>query len=385
MTKLIIIGGGGGGVAAAKAARAADANVEITLICGEGQAVYPYYRTRICELLANLTPEKLLVNSIPWYTNNRIQILFTTVSKLDPINTTLQTADGETLIYDSLILALGSSGNILPVTGNNKQGVMAFRTLADIEKAQKTTGPAVIIGGGVLGLEAAWYLSKSGRKVTVVEHNPDLLGRQLDPEGSAFFKSRVEQAGIGLLFNADLQAIEGETPNFSLKMKDGQTLEAGLVVFAAGVKPRTELAQEAGLTLNRGIVVNDKMETSQPGIYAVGDCAEFQGAPGGQWTVAQAQGQTAAKNAMGGRDSYKPLPPSFLINAMGTKIWSGGDIKAAESYTPAQAGEGNFCKLFFSEDILVGACLIGDTSKQISLKKALDNRVSKEEALSLLA
>ncbi len=383
MVKICIIGGGGGGIAAAQAAWETDKEAQITLICGEG--VLPYSRIRICEILSGLDAAKLTLRTPQWFAERNIQTLFTIVEEINPAAKTLKTGDGQNLSYDKLIIATGSNGRILPVEGRDNPGVMAFRRIRDIEAAMAIEGPAVIIGGGLLGLEAAWHLAKGGRQVTIVEHNAALLRRQLDAEASGFFHNIVANAGINTLYSADLAAIEGQSPDFTLKMEDGRTLPAALIVFAAGVTPEITLAKAADLNIEKAIVINDFMETNLPGIYACGDCAQHNGRPGGLWTVAQAQGQIAGKNAAGAHESYIPVKPSYLMQAMGTKIWSGGDISPTDNYSLVNSASGDFQKLFFSEGILSGAILIGNTAKQTALKKAIDAKTPKDEAISLLS
>lgn len=380
MKKIYIIGGGGAGFSAAQAAKETDPSASVTLICGEGRL--PYFRPRICEIISGLPLEELRVKPTDWYTEKGIQILFSTVRAIDPATKQLELADGSRHVYDALVLATGSNGNIPKAEGTQKAGVTVFRSLAQVEKAQEIPGPVLIIGAGLLGLEAAWHLSLAGRSVAIADHNAQLLSRQLDAEAGAFFTTLVEKAGVRPLLAASLTAIDGDSPNFQVHFQDGRVEQAALVVFAAGVQAETTLAKAAGLEVNRAIAVNAHMETNQADIYACGDCAELEGKAGGLWSVAQAQGQVAGSNAAGGNASYTPVEPAYIMNAMGTKICSSGDIRLADAQSN-QVGE-NFWKLFFAAGKLAGFILIGDTSAQAQLQEALESGMPKEQALALL-
>lgn len=380
MKKIYIIGGGGAGFSAAQAAKETDPSASVTLICGEGRL--PYFRPRICEIISGLPLEELRVKPTDWYTEKGIQILFSTVRAIDPATKQLELADGSRHVYDALVLATGSNGNIPKAEGTQKAGVTVFRSLAQVEKAQEIPGPVLIIGAGLLGLEAAWHLSLAGRSVAIADHNAQLLSRQLDAEAGAFFTTLVEKVGVRPLLAASLTAIDGDSPNFQVHFQDGRVEQAALVVFAAGVQAETTLAKAAGLEVNRAIAVNAHMETNQADIYACGDCAELEGKAGGLWSVAQAQGQVAGSNAAGGNASYTPVEPAYIMNAMGTKICSSGDIRLPDAQSN-QVGE-NFWKLFFAAGKLAGFILIGDTSAQAQLQEALESGMPKEQALALL-
>jgi len=375
---IIIIGGGIAGLSAAQAAREIDGEARIYLSCGEGRL--PYYRPRICELFSGGDVTKLTVRNEQWFANNRIEALLVRATSINAEQRQVKFADGSHLHYDKLILATGAKGNLPEARGNDRDNARALRFLADIEHIQAIPGPAVIVGDGLLGLEAAWHLSREGRDVTVIGRGDRLLARQLDKEGSVFFLGLVENAGLNVALNGNLDYIDDQYA----VLADGRSFEAGVVIFAAGIKSVYQLGQNMGLACGRAIIVDDHMRTSLPEVYAAGDCAEYQGRTIGLWTASMAQGAAAGANAAGGDQTYVPEQPAYLMNAMGTKIWSFGNIEAGEGASCKDHSTGRFAKFFFNGDTLAGAELIGDTQPMVKLKKMVEGGASREEALALL-
>ncbi len=378
--KIVVIGGGIAGLSAAQAAATTDKDASVLLICGEKKL--PYYRPRICEVFSGLDVEKLNVHSEQWFIDNKIELIFQMVQEIDPETKQLRFVGvEEQLTYDKLIIATGAVGNRPEAEGTATDNVLALRFLADINRVRRYPGPVVVIGGGLLGLEAAWHLSCEGRQVVIIERGERLLMRQLDEEASRFFLHIVENAGIRVALNGSLEAIR----NGQVILSDSRGFPAAVTIFAAGIKPQIALAQAAGLQCNRAIVVDAMMATSADDIYACGDCAEFNGFVPGLWTVSMAQGTVAGKNAVGGEESYTPEEPPYMMNAMGTRIWSGGNITLEESVTRSFPADGKFYKLFFNDKgQLSGAILIGEIGKSIALKKAIANRMNRTEALELI-
>lgn len=379
---IVIIGGGSAAIFSAQAASSSDKDTQITMILGEKRL--PYYRTRICEVFAGLDPDALIVKPQKWYEERNITLVMDEADKIDTRNHTVELKNGGNREYDELIIATGAKGNRLPVPGNDLPGVFSIRTLDDVAAAQKFPGPVVIIGGGLLGLEAAWHLKRSGRDVDIVEHGPWLLGRQLDEEAGNFFLEMVRNTGIGVTTKANLSEIAGEAPDLKARFADGAELSGGLVIFAAGIVSDTVLGREAGLETNRAIVVDKKMRTSAEHIYACGDCAEYEGRVGGLWTVAMAQGNIAGQNAAGQEAAFQPEEPPYLLNAIGTRIWSNGNINTEDNYVEKDGGQAMLKKLFFIDNALCGAVLIGDVALQGKLKEAIKAGFKKEQAIGLL-
>lgn len=375
--KIVIIGGGVAGLSAAQAARETDAQAEIHLVCGEGRL--PYYRPRICERFTGLPEEKLAVHDADWYAARRINTVFARATTVNRETRQVRLNSGESLPYDALVIATGARGNIPEARGNDRQNVFALRTLADIDRLAAYTGPVVIVGDGLLGLEAAWHLSRSGRAVTIIGRNDRLLSRQLDKEGSVFFLRLVEEAGVHVALNGELTLIDEQRA----VLADGRAFEAAAVVFAAGIKSVTNLAAPLGLEVGRAIRVDERMQCSQAGVYAAGDCAELAGHTAGLWTVSNAQGAVAGANAAGGDRIYQPEAPSYLMNAMGTQIWSYGAIDSEEAEGRRLLSAGRFGKLFFRASRLVGAELIGTSGALSRVKKAVDAGLPRDAAEEL--
>lgn len=375
--KIVIAGGGIAGLSAAQGARETAPDAVIKLICAEKR--YTYYRPRICEVFSGLDPDKLLVKNEQWYKENSIETIWGSVVDVDKAGKTVILDDGSKLEYDKLIIATGAVGNLPKVPGGDADNVLAMRFITDVDRVRKYPGSVAIIGGGLLGLEAAWHLSREGRAVTVVDRGGHLLSRQLDSQAAEFFRNICLKAGVQVVLNGNLSHIE----NGKAVLEDGTEIEAAVVLFAAGIVPSVELGQKAGVEIKRAIVVDDRMQTSEPDIYACGDCAEIDGINRGLWTVSMAQGLVAGKNAAGGEAAYKAEAPSYSMNAMGTRIWSLGDISAADGVAET-IGDDSFKKLFFSpEGKLAGAILIGDIGKSTKLKKAIAEGIAKDEALSI--
>lgn len=374
MKKIIVIGGGIAGLSTAQAAREADGEARIHLICGE--ETLPYYRPRICELFGGLELEKLVVRNHQWFLDNRIEVVNGWVSAVNTAEKQVKFKDGSHLAYDVLVLATGANGNLPELKGATKENTLAIRTLKDIDHVKSIPGPIAIIGGGLLGLEAAWHLSKAGRPVSIMERGDRLLARQLDEEAGRFFLNIVENAGVRVALNGSAESFDGER----LLLADGRAFEAALVSFAAGIRSIITLGQAMGLAIGRAIQVDAQMQTSLAGVYACGDCAEYEGRTAGLWTVSMAQGTIAGKNAAGEAAEYKPEAPPYTMNAMGTRIWSAG-VQTEDGLCVKNSAAGNFTKLFFDEaGILAGAILIGDIGQAVALKKALGENLTKAQA-----
>src|SRR5581483_6500370 len=232
-------------------------------------------------LAGEKSPEEIIINDIEWYQTHGIRTrLGIRITGIDREKRVVINEDGGETEYDKLILATGSSAFVPPIAGVEKRNVHVFRTLDDtkalLEKAQPGL-KAAVIGGGLLGLEAARGLQMRGCKVTVVHLMETLMERQLDATGAEYLKRKIESLGIRVLLPQQTAALFGNGRVDGLRFASGEELEADLVVIAAGIRPNAELARAAGLEVRRGIIVNDYLETSDPHIFAVGECTEHRG------------------------------------------------------------------------------------------------------------
>jgi nitrite reductase (NADH) large subunit len=282
-------------------------------------------------------------------------------------------ASGATLPYAHLVLATGSRPIRLPVPGSELAGVLTFRDLSDVAKLQKAAvarSRAVVIGGGLLGLEAAYGLAQAGVAVSVVHLMDRLMERQLDVRAAALLKSAIERQGVTVHLNAQTAAFRGDRRVRAVELADGQLLDADLVVMAVGIRPNADLATGAGLNVNRGIVVDDNLQTSRAGIHAIGECAEHRGTCYGLVEPAYEQAQVLAQRLAGRAASYSGSVLATNLKVSGVHVFSAGEYlgrQGANGTTTndivlTDPGLGIYKRLVLDGDRLVGAVLYGDTT-----------------------
>lgn len=370
--KIVIIGNGIAGLSAAEEIRKMDQLESIVILSQE--EVHTYHRTKLSHYLSkDFTTEEVLIHPPEWYEEKNIQVLLgRKVLKIHPDLHTLELDDGSTLEYDKLLLANGSSSFIPPVTGSESKGVFALRSLEDAKSIQtvaRNAKHAVVIGGGLLGLEGANALRELGLEVTVVEFFPRLLPRQMDEEASLVVKDIVEGQGIRLLLGAQVEEILGN-PVEACRLKDGTLIPADLVLFSAGVRSNVQLAKDAGIQVDRAVLVNEFMETNVKNIYAAGDVAEFNGMSFNIWPISMEQGKIAGLNMLGERVAYQAITPSNMLQIFQAKAFSAGDLEK-HTRTETLHEENRFIKLFFQEGIFTGFILIHDVSLAVKLRGRL--------------
>lgn len=380
----LILGGGAAALNAARAIRERDTTGSIVMVSEEPYA--PYNRPMLTKaLLAGLTPEQLAMESPEWYQENRVyQVLGKRAEQVDLAKREVTLSGGEVLQFTKLIYALGSECFIPPMPGSELEGVVAVRRLADVRRVEalmKQTKHAVVIGGGVLGLEAAWELKKAGLSVTVLEVAPRLMPRQLDETAAALLTAAAEKAGIAVRTGAAVKAIQGSGRAEAVVLENGERFQAGLVIVSAGVRANTALAGAMGLQTGRAVLVNERMETSAPGVYACGDCAEYQGMNLANWAQAVDQGKVAGANAAGEALTYAPTLMGLTFQGMNTALFAAGDngSNPALLYKTLEfrdAGKGQYRKFYFLNDRLCGGILLGDTSAMAALTAALQSHAT---------
>jgi len=370
--RLVMVGNGMAGVRTLEELlKIAPEQYEITVF---GTEPHPNYnRILLSPLLAGeMTIEQIILNDRQWYADHGITLhLGKTVSTIDRVRRRVITDDGLEAPYDRLLLATGSRPFMLPVPGNDLPGVISYRDIADTEQmidAARRYRHAVVIGGGLLGLEAANGLKARGMDVTVVHLADWLLERQLDATAGRMLQKSLEERGLKFLLGKQTELlIAGESGRVAaLRLKDGLQIPADLVVMAVGIRPNTQLAEAAGIYCHRGIVVNDTLQTYDPKIYAVGECVAHRGVAYGLVAPLFEQGKVAANHlANYGISRYTGSVTSTKLKVTGIDLFSAGDFsggKDSEEIVLNDAAGGVYKKLVIRDNRLVGGVLYGDTA-----------------------
>ncbi|MGN1367418.1 MAG: NAD(P)/FAD-dependent oxidoreductase [Aristaeellaceae bacterium] len=368
MKRYLILGGGMAALSAAKAIRKKDAEGLIVLLTNED--ALPYNRPALTkQLLSNLSAADLALEGAAWYDAPGRDILVLTnrtVSAIDTAKKTVSLADGLVFPYDKLVYALGARCFIPPFKGSDRANVIAVRSIADaarVREMAKNAKTAAVIGGGVLGLEAAWSLRQAGLEVTVVEFDAQIMSRQIDAEAAAHLMSAMEQHGVKLLTRASTASVDDE----GLHLTDGRTIPADLVLVSAGVRANIEVAVAAGIQADRKIIVDEHMATSAPDVYAAGDCAVY-GMSYALWAEASEMGRVAGINAAGGTASYKVVPRPLIFHGFETELFAIGDTGRNPDKT-YEVGSMPGARYYSVDGKVVGAILTGDTSRALEAKR----------------
>ena len=388
--KFLIIGNGAAGYYAADAIRKRNKQCEIEIISNEPYLTY--YRPSISDGISeDLKEDTFYLSPKEWYVDNNITLtLGVQVQSLKPEEKKVLLKDGTAISYDKLILANGSKNHIIPIEGVDKEGVFTLRNLKDLEAIKnkmKTSKNVVIVGGGLLGLEAAYEISKAGLNVSVVEFSDSLLIKQLDSEGSLILKTAVENQNIEVILGDSVTSIKGENSVSSVTLKSGKTLDADLVLFSTGIAPNKNIADKTNIITNRGILINENMETNIKDIYACGDIAEFKGRVYGNWPAAVEMGKIAGINAVGENKAYVHSLSAISFNAMGLELLSVGEIskdRASKAISIKDDENKIYKKLFFTKNILTGGIIIGDNKSSANLISAIEESKSLKEVLAIL-
>ena len=385
----IIIGNGAAGTMACEEIRRRNKAAEIELISEE--EISGYNRPMLTKgILSELDSLNLFIKPESWYKENGIkQTLGAAATAIDTAAKKITLSDGSVRTYDKLIIATGASAARPPIEGAGLQGVFAIRGIKDIRLVQeylKNVEDVIVIGGGILGLEAAWEIKKSGKNVNVIQRGTTLMDRQLDERGSELFGSLVIKAGVELSLGKSPEKIVGTEKVTGVLLSDGTVLKAQMVILSTGVKANIDLAKAAGIETDRFIKVSERMETSIPGIYACGDCASFNGVSIGIWSQAVEMGKVAGACAAGEEVIYQPITPSNAFNGMGTALFSVGDPgrdpeRKYKSIEMLDAGKGTYEKLYFTNNRFCGGILLGDVSKAPKFIEAYKNQESIEKLL----
>lgn len=399
----VIIGNGAAGFYAANAIKERNESAIIKIISNE--PIHSYVRTQLSDLITEEIDDSFYLAKANWYKeNNIIEILGVNVDSIDRQNKLVRLDNKQGVRYDKLILANGSYNFVPPTkvklddseveinswTYNTIKGIHTIKKIADVNNLKEQLPEVkniVIIGGGLLGLEAAWEVQKCNINVTVVELADRMLPRQLDKDGSKLFENLVNKTPVKVLLGSAVDFINAaETGVKSVQLKSGEVLDADAVIFSVGVRSNIFLAQPSGILCNRGIIVNDHMETNITDIYACGDVAEYDGVYYGNWPAAIEMGKVAGANATGDKVKFEKFVSSTIFQAMNAQVFSAGTVNfddpILEKVGYVDEINNKYSKLFFQNNKLVGGILIGDVSTSVKIMEGIQKGEDKTTVLS---
>lgn len=377
MSIYLIIGNGVAGNAAAESIRQVDPPGDILIFSKE--KYFFYYTPGLPDFLCGDKQIKdITIHDERWYAKNKIDLhLEEEIVEIDLPKKRAYSAKGIGYAYDKLLLACGSNSFLPPIPGSSSPGVFTLRNLGDAERIRRAAEgarEAVIIGGGLLGLEAGNALRKMGIKITVVEFFSRLLPRQLDIAGAQILYEKMQEMGFQFHLEAKTEAIEPSSTGLWVLLASGEKLSAQLVLISAGVRPEVSLGKKLNLALNKGIKVDERLNTSWPEGYAAGDIAEYKEQVYGIWPAAMEQGKIAGLNMAGQTAFYQGTIPANTLKVAGVDLVSAGEINAAENmesliYKDEQAKI--YRKFFIRDDTLCGAILLGNIKGAKEIQKAI--------------
>ena len=366
---LVIVGQGMAGTKfAEEISRRALGRYSVILVGAETRRAYN--RVLLSSLLAReVEADEIELKPRGWWAKNGITNVFgRPVTAIDRASKSLTLGEGTTLRYSKLVLATGSHPIRLSKPGMALPGVITFREMDDVDVMLNGVAagrPAVVIGGGLLGLEAAYGLAKAGVRVTLLHLGERLMERQLDKPAALLLKAAIESKGCEVLLGADTARVVGSTRVEAVELADGRVIPADLLVCAVGVRPNVDVARASGLECGRGVLIDDQMRTSDPDIFAIGECAEHRGIAYGLVEPAYEQARTLARALAGERDaSYEGSVLATNLKVSGVSLFSAGDFlgEGKEAVVYRDHGQNIYKKIVIEDDRLAGAVLYGDTA-----------------------
>jgi nitrite reductase (NADH) large subunit len=380
MTTYLIIGNGAAGNAAAETIRKYDGEGKVLIFTRERRPFY--YIPGLPDYLAGERPiERLIIHNEKWYRDHRLDLrLGVEISRIEAFRKMVFSQDGKSYAYHKLLLATGGFSFVPDIKGADTPGVFTLRTLADadaIREKAATSKKLVLIGGGLLGLEAGNGLRKLDLEVTVVEFFPRLLPRQMDIPGAALLQKQMEDMGFRFYLGVTTQEIVRHNAGLLVRLNSGEDLKADLVLISAGTRPNLTLARSLGLEIDKGVKVNDSMKTSLDEIYAAGDLIEHRGRYYGLWTAAMEQGKVAGA-AMAGRSArYEGTVPSNILKVVGIDLLSAGEIDVEgklEALVSKDETKQTYRKLVLKDNVIIGAILLGDLGGSAEILNAIKQK-----------
>ena len=375
-----IIGTGVTAVNAAKAIRDHDQEANILLFGAEKSL--PYNRIKLSkELFSDLSSEKVLIKKEKWYQTQNIQVFPNIrIANIDPEQHAITTSNNETIQYDKLLISTGAKNRKLSIDGADKNGVFTIREMHEAEdfKAFIEDKTSVVnIGGGIQGLETAWSIHRTGKKVSIVEVAPRLMAKQLDEKMSRILKHNIEAAGVDIYLQASVNQIIGANEVEGIVIGD-QTVPCESVIYSVGVVPNLDLVENTSIHTNRGILVNEKMETNMEDVYAAGDVTELNGEVAGLWGRAMDQGKIAGMNMAATNVDYQGTLPVAVFNAFDISLFSIGFVDGSQCDLTIIEEEGNdkYTRVFIKDDKIVGVISLDSVVASIPYKTAIEKQVT---------
>ncbi len=370
----LIIGNGISGLSAAREIRKNDESGSITMVSSEPYLTY--YRVKLTECISkNFSKEEFLVNKEDWYKENSIDVILSKiVEKVDFDNNLVKLDDGVLIKYRKLLLAMGSRPFIPPIAGKFKKGVFALRTLRDLRYIQDyflSCKKVTVIGGGLLGLEAAWSIKQLNKEVNIINRSSYLLSKQLDEELSRKLEKKLKNLGFNIYLDSSAEEILGENTVNGVKLSGKEIVETNGVLISSGIRSNLDLVRETKLNFDKGIIVDKHLKTNLPNVYAAGDVAEVEGVVLGLWTAGNEQGKIVGSNMTGDNKEYTTPKPYTSLEIGDIKLFSAGNVKKSDKIYEYKEGEDIHHKLFTTNGTITGGILFGDIKEMFKLRKAI--------------
>lgn len=383
MTKYLIIGNGIAGLAAAREIRTNDKDGSIVMVSNE--PTLTYYRVKLTEYISkDFIDEDLLVNKENWYEEKNIKVMLRKfVEYIDTTNNKIKLDDGQEIEYEKLLIATGSRPFIPPINGKYKEGVFALRTLKDlhyIREYMRSSKDVSVIGGGLLGLEAAWSLKQLGKEVSIIEFAPYLLPRQLDKEIANKLEEKLSKIGFKVFLASQAEEILGEGKATGIKLNGERNIKADAILVSSGIRPNLDLVRNTTIEYDKGIKVDKRLKTNIDNVYAAGDVVEIDGIVLGLWTAGNEQGKVAGAN-MAGKELEYNHPKIFTTLQIGSiELFSAGVINDFDKVYEYKEDEKDIHhKIFTKDGKIVGVILFGELKEVNTLRNAVISNMAIDE------
>ena len=381
----LIVGGGIAGVTAAKEIRKHDKEGSILLLGNEKER--PYFRIQLTDLLGDDAPEVPYLDKEGWEEKFALDVNFDAeVEAVDFDAMTVTAAGGETIQGEKILLANGSHSSVPPFKNNQLKGIFTLRNWQDLMNIQsyikgfKDTKRIAVIGGGLLGLEAANSLKKSGHVVAIINRSEYLLSKQLDRELGMMLNEEMKDLGFMVFTEKSTEAFIGEDHVRAIQFDDGTTTDIDMVLISAGVRPNTELFKDTGLEVNKGVIVDSRLMTNKANVWAAGDVAEVEGRVMGIWPASRTMGKVAGANMAGGDETYENPKAHTKLDLDTIQVFSAGKIGEGDVYFYDDGDMHH--RLYAKDGRVTGAILYGDTKAMTAYRKLVEAHAPIEEALN---